>query len=359
MNTSFADKTFTKPEVFDYRFIDVKSFYLSLFHTLPNVNFMGNMDGESAYKAFMEQYASLVVSTHTYRWFEKRKKRYSFDRTVLVLQHNYVLEFNEEYLKILHYGTAPEWLEHITLLARKFLEKTRQQQPEVSLVVRGSEGLELKDMEIKRTRLDIDLYYDDNFKPVDELIRKRLNKKADKGIVLLHGLPGTGKTTYLCYLIGKLRKRVLFLAPDIAGNLMDPTFIELLIDNPDSVIIIEDAEQLIMDRRSHGGSSVSGLLNVSDGLLADFLNAQLICTFNSALSQVDSALLRKGRLIAQYEFGKLPVEKAQRLSDRAGRNQLVTRPLTLAEVMNPEEVAAPATRKQTIGFRRAGEERNA
>lgn len=358
MNPSFSDKTFTRPEVFDYRFIDVKSFYLSLFHTLPNVNFMGNMDGEKAYKAFMDQYAGQVISTHTYRWYEKRKKRYSFDRTVLVLQHNYVLEFNDEYFKILHDGTEPEWLEKFTVLAGKFLQKARQQQPEVSLVVRGSEGLELKDMEIKRSRLDIDLYYDDDFKPVDELIRKRLNKKADKGIVLLHGLPGTGKTTYLRYLIGKIKKRVLFLSADIAGNLMDPAFIELLIDNPDSVIIIEDAEQLIMDRRSHGGSPVSGLLNISDGLLADFLNAQLICTFNSSLSQVDSALLRKGRLIAQYEFGKLPVAKAQRLSDHAGKNQVVTGPLTLAEAMSTEEIPAAVPTTRVIGFRRAAEEIN-
>jgi predicted alpha/beta-fold hydrolase len=67
---------------------------------------------------------------------------------------------------------------------------------------------------------------------VDAIIQHRLNKKGDKGIVLLHGLPGTGKTTYLRYLIGRLKKRVLFLSPNVAGNLMDPDFIDLLIDNP-------------------------------------------------------------------------------------------------------------------------------
>ena len=43
---------------------------------------------------------------------------------------------------------------------------------------------------------------------------------------------------------------------------------------------------------------MSDLLNISDGLLADFLHVQVICTFNHPLSMVDSALLRKGRLIA-------------------------------------------------------------
>jgi predicted AAA+ superfamily ATPase len=45
------------------------------------------------------------------------------------------------------------------------------------------------------------------------VIQQRLRKKEDKGIVLLHGLPGTGKTTYLRYLIGRIKKRVLFVSP--------------------------------------------------------------------------------------------------------------------------------------------------
>ena len=62
----------------------------------------------------------------------------------------------------------------------------------------------------------------------------------------------------------------MFLSPDVAGNLMDPDFIQLLINNPNSVLIIEDAENIIMDRKMNNSSSVSNLLNISDGLLADF-----------------------------------------------------------------------------------------
>jgi MoxR-like ATPase len=71
----------------------------------------------------------------------------------------------------------------------------------------------LKPMEIKRTKLDLDLYYEDDFIETDEIIRKRLNQKNDKGIVLLHGLPGTGKTTYLRHLIGKIKKESCFCRP--------------------------------------------------------------------------------------------------------------------------------------------------
>jgi hypothetical protein len=107
-----------------------------------------------------------------------------------------------------------------------------------------------------------------------------------------------------------------------------------------------------MDRRTNPDSSVSNLLNISDGLLADFLNVQLICTFNNSLTLVDSALTRKGRLIAKYEFGKLSVRKAQRLSDRLGFTKLVTKPMTIAEITNPDEKEFKTETKEIIGFRR-------
>ncbi|MES1218525.1 MAG: AAA family ATPase, partial [Bacteroidota bacterium] len=207
-------------------------------------------------------------------------------------------------------------------------------------------------MEIKRTKLDLNLFYEDDFTGIDAVIQKRLRQKNDKGIVLLHGLPGTGKTTYLRYLVGKIKKRVLFLSPSVAGNLMNPDFIEMLINNPNTVLIIEDAENIIMDRRYNSSSSVSNLLNISDGLLADFLNVQLICTFNSALTTIDSALLRKGRLIARYEFGKLGISKAQRLSNHFGFDKSISEPLTLAEIANPHDKQEEIKQPEVIGFRR-------
>jgi ATP-dependent 26S proteasome regulatory subunit len=180
-----------------------------------------------------------------------------------------------------------------------------------------------------------------------------LNNKDDKGIVLLHGLPGTGKTTYLRYLIGKLKKRVLFLSNNLAGSLVDPEFIDLLISNPNSIVIVEDAENIMMDRRTNANSTVSSLLNISDGLLADFLNIQLVCTFNSPLVMVDPALMRKGRLIARYDFGKLSIEKAQKLSDHLGFDKKITKPMTLAEISNPND--KEETKIEVIGFRRHNE----
>ncbi|MHA4810435.1 AAA family ATPase [Flavitalea flava] len=338
--------------VFNKRFLDIKSLYLHSFNLLPNLFFMGQVDGEKAFAAFKEKFGALINQVHEYSWYKNRRKKYQFDNTVVVLKNNCLLAFDEGHCQVLHDGRQAEFVEEVTEMVNKFKERQRRQPLEMNLIVYNGSCLDLKAMEIKRTKLDIDFFYEDDFKEVDELIRKRLNRKKDKGIVLLHGLPGAGKTTYLRYLIGKIKKRVLFLSPSVAGNLMNPDFIELLIDNPDTVLIIEDAENIIMDRKHNAGSAVSNLLNISDGLLADFLNVQLVCTFNSSLTLIDSALLRKGRLIAKYEFGKLGVLKAQKLSKHLGFDLAINKPMTIAEIANPFEKEQKADRVEIIGFRR-------
>lgn len=352
MDHLFHDKKLSAGIVFNDNYVETKAMYLSLFGTIPDISYISRIDGEKAYATFMEQYKHFVLSHHSYRWYEQGKPKSNFDQTVVILNNNCLLEFDTYYCKIMHRGDDDGFVATLCAFLSKFKQRRKRQPFEVNLIVREYNKLVLKPMEIKRTKLDIGLFYDDDFPVVDETIRTRLNRKGDKGIVLLHGLPGTGKTTYLRYLIGKVRKRVLFLSSNAAGDLMDPSFIQLLIDHPNTVVVIEDAENVIMDRRYTQSAAVSNLLNISDGLLADFLNVQLICTFNSSVTMVDNALMRKGRLIAKYEFGKLPVAKAQVLSDRLGFDSEVTEPMTVAEIANQQEPVCETRQVEVIGFRR-------
>ncbi|HEV7781541.1 MAG TPA: AAA family ATPase [Chitinophagaceae bacterium] len=352
MENLYNQKTINANNVFDDTFLDAKMLYLYCFNGLPCINFISNVDGEKAFEAFREKHAGRIDHIHQYKWYKRKAKKYQFDRTVLILKNKCIVEFDDNYCQFFHSGNDDEFVNEVTELANQFKERSRRQPLEINLIVRSRNSLELKPMEIKRTKLDLDLFYEDDFKEVDELVRKRLGQKNDKGIVLLHGLPGTGKTTYLRYLVGKIRKRVLFVSPSVAGNLMNPDFIELLIDNPNTVLIIEDAENIIMERKHDSGSSVSNLLNISDGLLADFLNVQLICTFNSSLAMVDSALMRKGRLIAKYEFAKLGVEKSKRLSAHFGFDTEIVQPMTIAEIANPHDKTPGTSSISVVGFRR-------
>lgn len=351
MDNLYNQKVINASDVFDTRFLNAKALYLHCFNVVPSLSFIKHIDGEKAFSAIKEKFAPIIRNIHQYRWYKRKQKKYQFDKTVIIFENNCIIELDEDYCEVLHDGTQLEFTEAITALTNEFKERQRRQPLEINLIVQSDFGLELKGMEIKRTKLDINLFYEDDFKETDELIRKRLNQKKDKGIVLLHGLPGTGKTTYLRYLVGKIKKRVLFLSPSVAGNLMNPDLIDLLINNPNSVLIIEDAENIIMDRKFNAGSAVSNLLNISDGLLADFLNVQIICTFNSSVALIDSALMRKGRLIAKYEFGKLSQAKARQLSSHFGFDTTINQPMTIAEIANQHEKEQPVSRVEVIGFR--------
>jgi hypothetical protein len=310
------------------------------------------VDYEKAYAYLKKEFAAQLVEEFHYTAINAKKTTEEKEESVLRFAEQILIEMGDGYCEI--YYTNKNGPLYKSLVAKlSGIRGTRRTRPqEINLITKGDYGLELTKMDVKRTKLDIDLFYEDDFKDVHDTILKRLNKKDDKGIVLLHGMAGTGKTTYLRYLVGKIKKRVLFVPPDMAAHIVNPDLVKLLIDNPNCVLIIEDAENIIMQRQPGSDSAVSNLLNISDGLLSDFLNVQIICTFNSSLNVVDSALLRKGRLIAKYEFGKLSAQKAQKLSDYAGSKLRVHSPMTVAEIMNQEERSYEQERPR-IGFRTA------
>ena len=61
--------------------------------------------------------------------------------------------------------------------------------------------------------------------------------------------------------------------------------------------------------------------------------------------------MRKGRLIAKYEFGALNAEKAQNLSNKLGQNATIEAPMTLAEIYNQKELHFESSKQiRKIGF---------
>ena len=79
---------------------------------------------------------------------------------------------------------------------------------------------------------------------------------------------------------------------------------------------------------------------------------QFICTFNAEIGRIDKALLRKGRLVDKYEFGKLDARKAEKLAELVyGRPMGITADMSLAEIFNMEtDNHAQEPERKKVGF---------
>lgn len=201
--------------------------------------------------------------------------------------------------------------------------------------------------------MELELNYGESFKDVHETIINRLNRKNDKGIILLHGQHGTGKTSYIKYLTSLIEdKDILFIPPSMAEMLSDPSMIPFLMDHKNSILIIEDAERVIGDRESGNVSSagVSNVLNLTDGILGDCLSIQIIATFNMRKENIDKALLRKGRLIAEHKFEKLNVGETNKLLKHLEKDMEVNEGMTLADIYNIDVEVHKTIKTSKLGF---------
>ena len=188
---------------------------------------------------------------------------------------------------------------------------------------------------------DIDKQYNEDLKKQNDKIVDFIKDGNRSGIVFLHGEKGTGKTTYIRHLINTTPDvKFVFIQPSLFPVFGDPSFTTFMSSLHDSVIILEDCESVVKSRRSGNNfqqSTVSTLLNMSDGLLSDGLGIKFICTFNENIPAIDEALLRKGRLVSKYEFKPLCVDKASSLLHELYPDEVfvVKEPgLTLADIYN-------------------------
>ena len=222
----------------------------------------------------------------------------------------------------------------------------------VGLIVRDEFGLTLQKFDIIKDPINLNKNYNNDFKDISKKIVQKLNEKEGKGIILLHGKPGTGKTTYIRHLTGIVDKEIIFLPNNMVDVLATPEFIPFMMKYPESILIIEDAEKVVRSRDGGGNeTSVSNLLNMSDGILGDCLKTQIVATFNTDRQLIDKALLRKGRLIVEYMFGDLCVDKTNKLFKSLDIKYKSDKPMPLSDIYNYEDNLGIDNNKKTkIGF---------
>jgi hypothetical protein len=319
---------------------------------IPSYKRISNIDHDKVIKWLETISGEIITHKHQKEYYEQDKRKMEYDNVLFLLKGELLIDVEDNGIVcVVHNITNERKAQTIIDSIKKFKLRPRIE-PKISVITTTSRGLDLTDIKCPKPKMKLEKNYNDDLVAMHADILKSLSATDKSGLLLFHGMPGSGKSTYIRFLVSSVRKQFIFLSPKLAGNLDAPDFINLLIENRNSILVIEDAEELLSSREKSNNSAISILLNLTDGILGESLGIQTICTFNTQLHNIDEALMRKGRLKAMYEFKELTTDKANALLKERGTNITTQKPMILADIYNTDvqDFVLNKNRKQ-IGFK--------
>lgn len=136
-------------------------------------------------------------------------------------------------------------------------------------------------------------------------------------LMLFHGPPGTGKTRAILSLISEWRHWCQSsVVTDPEKFFGDATYLnDLLFDSVGMkdwmLLVVEDGDEFMnVSSRESKGQGIARLLNVNDGIIGQGLNLLTLITTNVPMEQLNPAVIRSGRCMANLQFPAFPEAEA-------------------------------------------------
>ncbi len=321
--------------------------YYAIFNKVPNLILVSDTFELDKVNKFFKGKGFRKINHCYYSGFDDIA--YMDNTTFLHTKKELYIVINEEIMYLMYSKTDPApWMREFGKFKYR-MQKVLDNQ--LCIIVPEQGSYRMSYHTLKRTEF-IPNNYNTDFLPIHETIKENLNKDKS-GLYLLYGAPGTGKSSYIASLTQmKTNKKFIYLPSSLFSQLDSPVLMQLFLNNRNSIFIIEDGEKLLVNREEDNYSPISALLNMSDGLIGQLLNSQIICTFNTSLDKIDEALTRNGRLICMYEFKALEKERAIELAKMINMPfEHIKENTTLANVYNQTDNKKEIkSSRKAIGF---------
>jgi hypothetical protein len=186
-----------------------------------------------------------------------------------------------------------------------------------NLNIIGLKGGVLDIQEIDKSEVDkkIELFYNkETFKSINRLSKSL--SKGDKGISVLYGDKGVGKTNILKYLSDKIERTFILIPLNlIEHTINNPEFVELVKTYQNPILIIDDCEAVLSNVYNMTSNTTYNIIQMVDGLYSDELGISFLLIFNvDSESEIDDNILDSNNLIDVVEFSLLSEKEANKLS---------------------------------------------
>lgn len=226
--------------------------------------------------------------------------------------------------------------DYVDLLNECLLDFEEDSDNKLNTVVLTQNGLELEPINFHDVDLEnMDSHYStETFSKVEKSIKKI--KKSDRGLTVLYGERGSGKTTIINHIASKLDRIVIFVPNNmIEHTINNPDFRRFLKKYDKPILIIDDCELVLNEMYNKSNLTTTNLVQMVDGFLASTMDVNVVAIFNTeSEDDIDHNLLDCNALIDVVEFTRLSAEEATELAKAIDTGKKYKTPCRVVDVVN-------------------------
>lgn len=253
--------------------------------------------------------------------------------------------------------TSTEFVQSASVLFDRVIIPDDPKRGIIFTLAKGMGGYSLNRLGLAGSTLERGNYNPETISDYDHVIQDLKTESPCGRLIVLSGTPGSGKTFMVRGILTEVTQAAFVLVPsqlvqDISGPDLLPTFTSAKSEfNGPLVLVIEDADKVLVNRKNGDMTSISSMLNLGDGILGSILDIRILATTNAETLDMDPAIRRKGRLCRHMVIDELEPAQASQVFERLTKTKRTfTKATSLAEVYSLARdngwVPPPATSKE-------------